>query len=247
MDVRVTAARLAGGALVAIALTIAAAPTTAEAACSPAALDAVRTELRSGAVPTCGTKAVRRAFKRARRKATKVLVRAAAPCAAGDTPAVAPAQRALIRAVSQIARLSDDGSVSPTCAVEYENALEQLAEAVLAAASGIETTTTTSTTTAPGEATTTTLAPCTVVYLDVDRSDCTSVTSDPAGLVNCSGTCDENIFTVPAFGSLQLKGTPDTGDTSVSFGIDCDDDGTVPLATATPPDCTLSCDCSSDF
>lgn len=235
-------AHLAWGAVV-VALTCTV--STTQAACSPEALDAVRTELRSGTLPTCGTKAVRRAFKRARRKASKVLVRAAAPCAAGAVPTVAPAQRALIRAVTQIAQLSADGSVAPTCAVEYENALEQLATAVLAAASGTETTTSTSTTVGPGETTTTTLAPCTVVYLDVDRSDCTSVTSTPPGLVTCSGTCDEAIFTVPAFGSLQLKGTPDPADTGVSFGLDCDDNGTVPLGTATPPDCTLSCDCSS--
>jgi hypothetical protein len=244
MDGAVSAARLL---LVAVAFGFTVAPARVHAACSPGALDAVRTELRTGTVPTCGTNAVRRAFKRARKKASKVLSRATAPCAAGDVPSVAPAQHALIRAVSQIARLSNDGSVSPACAVEYENALEQLATAVGAAASGIETTTTTSTTTAPGESTTTTLAPCTVVYLDVDRSDCTSVTSEPPGLVDCAGACSENVFTVPAFGSLQLKGTPDVGDTSVSFGTDCEDDGTVPLGTATPPDCTLSCDCSSDF
>ena len=245
MDGAVIALRLALAALVSIAVT--GGVSTARAACSPAALDAVRAELRTGTLPTCGTKAVRRAFKRARRKASKVLVRATAPCAAGEAPAVAPAQRALIRAVSQIARLSAAGSVSPTCAVEYETALEQLAAAVLAAANGIETTTSTSTTTAPGETTTTTLAPCTVVYLDVDRSDCTSVTSDPPGLVACSGTCEEEVFAVPAFGSLKLKGTPDAGDTGASFDFDCAEDGTVALATATPPGCTLSCDCSSDF
>jgi len=244
MDGPVIVARLAVAALVAVTLADA---STAHAVCSIAALDAVRTELRTGPLPTCGTKAVRRAFKRARRKASKVLVRAAAPCAAGAVPTVAPAQRALIRGVSQIARLAADGSVPAACAVEYETALEELAAAVLAAASGTETTTSTSTTVGPGETTTTTLAACTVVFLDVDRSDCSSVSSNPPGLVTCSGTCDEDVFTVPAIGSLQLTGTPDTGDTSVSFGLDCDDDGTVPLALATPPDCTLSCDCSSDF
>ena len=246
MDGRVTAARITRGALLATGLLIVALA-TAHAACSPDALDAVRTELRNGAVPTCGTKAVRRAFKRARRKAAKALIRAAAPCAAGDVPAVGSAQRALTRAVSQIARLANDGAVSSACALEYENALEQLATAVGDAANGIETTTSTSTSLAPGQSTTTSLAPCTVVNLDVDRSDCGSVASDPPGLVNCSGTCSEQTFTVPAFGSLRLTGTPGPGDSSVDFGTDCDDDGTVPLATATPPDCTLSCDCSSNF
>ena len=80
MDGPVTVARLARGALLALAFTVS--PETGRATCSPAALDAVRTELRAGTLPSCGTKAVRRAFKRARRKASKVVLRAAAPCAA---------------------------------------------------------------------------------------------------------------------------------------------------------------------
>jgi hypothetical protein len=246
MDGRVTVALITRAAVLATGL-VAASVATVHAACSPDALDAVRTELRSGAVPTCGTKTVRRAFKHARRKAAKLLVRAAAPCAGGDVPAIAPALRALTRGVSQIARLANENTISPACAVEYENALEQLTTALGDAANGTDTSTSTSTSLAPGESTTTTLAPCTVVHLDVDRSDCSSVASDPLGLVNCSGSCGEATFTVPAFGSLRLTGTPGTGDTSVDFGTDCDDDGTVPLSLATPPDCTLSCDCSSDF
>jgi hypothetical protein len=82
---------------------------------------------------------------------------------------------------------------------------------------------------------------------EVDRSDCTSVTSTPPGLVECSGACDVKTFTVPAVGSLQLARTPAPGDSSVFFGGDCDEDGTVPLGDATPPVCSLSCDCTSEF
>jgi len=84
-----------------------------------------------------------------------------------------------------------------------------------------------------------------MISLEVDRGDCTNVTSEPPGLVECAGNCDVKTFTVPAFRSLQLLGTPAPGDAGVSFDSDCADDGTVPLANASPPDCSLSCDCSS--
>src|SRR4029077_4383697 len=110
----------------------------------------------------------------------------------------------------------------------------------VAAATGIETTTTTS---APG--TPTTLPPCTTVSLEVDKGDCTSVTSEPRGLVRCGANCDVQTFTVPASGSLRLLGPPAAGDVGVTFDTDCDDDGTLVLGDVLPPDCSLSCDCSS--
>jgi hypothetical protein len=151
----------------------------------------------------------------------------------------------LLKAVAQIGRLTAAGKVPEACGVAYETELLKLDAALTAAANGIAPTTTT--TGPPSVPTTTTLPTCTAITIDLDRGDCTSVTSAPAGLVECSGACDVKTFTVPAVGSLQLQGTPAPGDTSVLFGLDCTDDGTVPLGEAFPPDCSLSCDCSSQF
>ena len=233
--------------LSAIALLPAVPPRTALAACSPSSLDVVQTELRSGDVPTCGLKPVRRTFKRARKKASRVTARAIVQCTSGQIPRVASAHRALLKALAQIGKSSADGALPAACAVAYETELERLDAELTAAVNGTETTTTTTTPPLPGESTTTTLPSCTMITLEVDKSDCAGVTSEPPGLVDCGDGCDVRTFAVPAFGTLQLKGTPGPGDTTVSFSTDCNDDGTVPLGDASPPDCALSCDCSSDF
>ena len=233
--------------LVAIALLSALPPRTAFAACSPAALDSAHTALRDAVAPDCGTRPLRRAFKRAHRRAATATARAALQCETAGAARIAVAHNALMKAVAQIGRLNAAGRVDATCAVAYETELLTLDAALTAAANGVAPTTTTTSTTPPGVPTTTTLPSCTAITLDVDRVDCTSVTSDPPGLVECGGTCDQKTFTVPAVGSLQLKGTPAPGNTSVSFSGDCNADGTVPLGDASPPDCSLSCDCSSEF
>ena len=217
------------------------------AACSPAALDAVRVELQGAAAPDCGTKPLRRVFKRARRRAAGATAHAGLQCAFGGTARIAIAHRALLKGLAQIGRLNANDKVPPECAVAYETVLLRLDADLTAAENGIVPTTTTTTTAPPGVPTTTTLPACTVISLEVDRSDCTRVTSAPAGLVDCSGACDVKTFAVPAFGSLQLLGTPAPGDAGVLFGGDCGDDGTVPLGDAIAPDCSLSCDCSSGF
>jgi hypothetical protein len=122
--------------------------------------------------------------------------------------------------------------------------VERLDVDLIDAANG---TTTTTSTLPPGTPTTTFPPTCATVSLEVDKGDCPSVTSVPPGLVKCEANCDVSTFTVPASGSLRLKGTPAPGDMGVVFGTDCDDDGTVPLGDASPPDCSLSCDCSSGF
>ena len=233
--------------LVALSLLPALPAREASAACSAAALEAAHASLRDAVPPDCGTRSLRRVFKRAHRRAASATARAALQCETAGTARIAVAHNALLKAIAQIGRLNAAGRVDTTCAVAYETELLTLDAALTAAANGVAPTTTTTSTTPPGVPTTTTLPSCTAITLDVDRVDCTSVTSDPAGLVECSGTCDAKTFTVPAVGSLQLKGTPAPGDTSVSFSGDCNADGTVPLGDASPPDCFLSCDCSSAF
>jgi hypothetical protein len=228
----------------AIALITAVVSTPAHAQCSPPALEAVLKEIQTAAVPECGTKQLRHAFKRARKKAIGVTARAVAHCESTGVARIEPAHRALRKALTQVGKAAANGVVPPACAVTYEAELEQIDVDLTAAANGTATTTTTS---PPGTPTTTTQPTCTAIMLDVDKSDCTSVTSEPPGLVDCGDGCTEKTFVVPAVGSLVLKGTPAPGDSSTSFDTDCDDDGTVPLDEASPPDCSLSCDCSSDF
>jgi len=223
-------------------LLIAAAP--ARAQCSPPALEAVLREMQTAAVPDCGTRQLRHAFKRARKKAIGVTARVLARCEATGVARIEPAHRALTRALAQVAKESAKGAIPPACAVTYEAELAQMDADLTAAANGTATTTTTS---PPGTPTTTTQPTCAAVMLEVDKADCTHVTSIPPGLVDCGDGCSDKIFIVPAVGSLVLKGTPAPGNTSASFDTDCDDDGTVPLDEASPPDCSLSCDCSSDF
>jgi hypothetical protein len=228
----------------AIALIAAFVSAPARAQCSPPALEAVLREMQTAAVPDCGTKPLRHAFKRARKKAIGVTARVLARCEATGVARIAPAHRALTKALTQVGKASANGVIAPACAVMYEAELAQMDADLTAAANGTATTTTTS---PPGSPTTTTQPTCTAIMLEVDKADCTHVTSVPAGLVDCGDGCDDKIFLVPGVGSLQLVGTPGPGDTSTSFDTDCDDDGTVPLDEASPPDCSLSCDCSSDF
>jgi hypothetical protein len=228
----------------AVALIAAGVGAPAHAQCSPPALAAVLGEMETAAVPDCGTKQLRHAFKRARRKAIGVTSRALPRCESTGVARIEPAHRALTKALTQVGRASANGVIPPACAVTYEAELAQIDADLTAAANGTATTTTTS---PPGTPTTTTQPTCAAIMLEVDKSDCTSVTSEPAGLVDCGADCSDKIFVVPAVGSLVLKGTPAPGDTSTSFDTDCDDDGTVPLDEASPPDCSLSCDCSSDF
>ena len=219
-------------------------PTAARAQCSTAALEAVNAEARAATVPDCGTRPLRHAFKRARKKTEKVTARAVTRCEIAGTVRIAAAHRVLLKVVAEAGRASANGTVPPACAVLYEAQLLQLDTDLTAAANGTATTTTTS---PPGTPTTTTEAPCTMIMLEVDKGDCTGVTSDPPGLVECGDGCDVKTFVVPAVGSLRLKGAPAEGDTETSFDTDCDDDGTVPFEDASMPDCELSCDCSSDF
>jgi len=228
----------------AVALIAAGVGAPAHAQCLPAALAAALREMETAAVPDCGTKQLRHAFKRARKKAIGVTAKAIARCEATGVARIEPAHRALTKALTQVGKASAHGVIPPVCAVTFEGELAQMDADLTAAANGTATTTTTS---PPGTPTTTTQPTCAAVMLEVDKSDCTSVTSDPPGLVDCGDGCDDKIFIVPGVGSLVLKGTPGPGDTSTSFDTDCDDDGTVPLDEASPPDCSLSCDCSSDF
>jgi len=216
----------------------------AEAMCSPSALSAVRGELRAAEVPRCGPKSFRRTLQRARKRASSAIGRAMVQCASARAPRIAPAHKAFVKAITEMEEEVAAGKVTTDCASPYHAELERMDAELAAAASGTETTTTTS---APGTPTTTTRAPCLTITLEVDKSDCSGVTSDPAGLVECGANCDVMTFTVPASSPLRLKGRPAPGDSSVSFGGDCDDDGTVLLGDASSPDCTLSCDCSSGF
>ena len=188
--------------------------------------------MRAASAPRCGPKALRRAFNRARHKGATVTARAVVRCTSGETPRIASAHRLLTKALTKVTSASAAGTLDPACALAYETELERLDGDLTAAAAGIE-------------PTTTTLPRCTTIALEVDRGDCTSVTSDPPGLVTCGAGCDVMDFSVPGFGLLRLIGTPAAGDSGVSFGTDCEDDGTVPFADASPPDCSLSCDCSS--
>ena len=225
-------------AMVASALTAVLSTGRAQGACSPSDLDAVHAELRAAGPPLCGPRPLRRAFRHARQRAAMVTARAALECAIGQTPNITAAHRALLRVLAKVRR----SGVAETCALTYEDELERLDADISAAANGTETTTTTS---PPGTPTTTTQPTCVTVRLEVDKGDCTRVTSVPRGLVVCGTTCDVMTFTVPASGSLRLEGKPAPGDVGVTFGTDCNDDGTVPLGDASPPDCSLSCDCSS--
>jgi len=218
-------------------------PSPSRAACSRDALEAMHRELRASAPPHCGPKALRRVFNRARKKGASATLRAARECAAGRTPNVTSVRNRLVRALADARQAAAAGRIDATCASAYVTELERLQADLDAAANGSETTTTTS---PPGTPTTTPQATCATVMLEVDKGDCTGVTSQPRGLVKCGANCDVQTFPVPASGTLRLQGTPAPGDTTVSFGTDCDDDGTVPLGDASPPDCTLSCDCSSE-
>jgi hypothetical protein len=211
--------------------------------CSPSGLDEVRMELRAAVAPDCGPKSLKRAFARACEKAAVMTERAVVQCAGAKTPRIVRAHRILMGLRARLDKPGMARRLTRPCDALYRTELERLDADLAAAASGTETTTTTS---PPGTPTTTTLPPCTTVNLEVDKSDCTRVTSDPPHLVVCGPNCDVETFAVPASGSLRLKGTPAPGDSGASFSGDCDDDGTVPLQSATPPDCSLSCDCSSD-
>jgi len=212
------------------------------ALCSPSDLDGVRAELRATEPPACGPRTLRRAFKRSRNRAAAATARAVIQCALAETPHVARAHDALARMLAKVTKLQSAGTLAPDCASAYETALATLDAALTAAENG---TTTTTTTSVPGAPTTTTQGTCTTVSLEVCRGDCTGVTSIPRGIVKCGANCDDQIFVVPGFGSLQLLGTPAPGDVGVTWDGDCNDDGTVPLGDASPPDCSLSCDCSS--
>lgn len=224
------------------------------AACSVDALVAVQAGSRSTAAPGCGTRRLRRSFVHARNKIATVASRAARECARGQVPRVTGAHVALAKVQAKIATLDDQ------CRAIYDSELTALVAALDAAATGSGSTTTTTsppgppttttlpgtpTTTLPGTPTTTLPPTCAMVQLEIDKGDCLAVTSIPAGLVHCGPNCDLETFTVPATGTLRLTGTPAPGDVGVTFDTDCDDDGTVPLDTASPPDCSLSCDCSS--
>jgi len=212
--------------------------------CSPSALDSVRMELREAVAPECGPKPLRRAFDRACDRTATMMDRIVVQCASAKTPRVARAHHMLLGVLSRMARPSMARRLAPSCDAIYRTELERLDDDLQAAASGSETTTTMS---PPGTPTTTTQPECGTVGLEVDKGDCTRVRSVPRGLVECGAACDVKTFNVPGSGSLRLEGTPAPGDGSVSFGGDCDDDGTLHLEDASPPDCSLSCDCSSGF
>jgi hypothetical protein len=221
----------------------------AHAVCSASALQAVHAELRAATAPLCGFRTLRRAFSHARNRAAVVAARAARECAHAKTPDVGSAHRALTRVLSKAVGSGAAGKLASDCALAYETELAALDADLAAAANGTESTTTTTsppgTPTPPGSPSTTIPATCTTVSLEVDKGDCSSVTSEPSGLVSCGAQCDIRTFTVPAGRALRLKGTPAPGDGSVFFDSDCNDDGTVPLGDASPPDCSLSCDCTS--
>ena len=210
--------------------------------CSPSGLDTVRSELRATRAPRCAPKPLRRAFNRARNRAARLTRRAVIACARAEVPRLTVAHDALASVLDRMSAADVAGKVSDDCATTYETLIAKLDADLTAAETGVETTTTT---VLPGTPTTTTLAPCTTVSLEIDKGDCTSVTSDPPGVIKCGANCNDMTFTVRASRPLRLKGTPAPGDVGVTFGTDCDDDGTVPLGDATPPDCSLSCDCSS--
>ena len=209
------------------------------ALCSPSSLEAVRTEIVSAVPPDCTPPRLRRVFEHARRRAASAMEHVVVECTLGTPLRLGRAQRPLRRAGETARRAAAAGHVSADCALAYQTELGQLDADLVAAANG------TTTTLPPGATTTTTQPTCAFVTLEVDKGDCTSVTSIPRGVVKCGANCDVQTFTVPVSRPLRLLGTPAPGDTGVTFDTDCDDDGTVPLATATPPDCSLSCDCCS--
>ncbi|HLY39020.1 MAG TPA: hypothetical protein VKU61_13340 [Candidatus Binatia bacterium] len=210
----------------------------AAAMCSPSGLDAVRTEILSAVPPDCTPSRLRRVFEHARRRAASATERAVLDCTFGKALRLGRAQRPLQRAGNTARRAAGKGHISADCALAFQTELGQLEADLVAAANG-------TTLPPPGATTTTTQPTCAFVTLEVDKGDCTGVTSIPKGVVKCGANCDVQTFTVPVSRPLRLVGTPAPGDTGVTFDTDCDDDGTVPLATATPPDCSLSCDCSS--
>jgi hypothetical protein len=218
------------------------APRVAVGMCSASGLDAVYAQLRTATAPPCATGALRHAFKHTVERAALATERAVIECAIAETPHIAPAHRALLRLLRKIAKLDAAGRMDAACAATAESEVTALDAELTGAANGVPVTTTT---TAPGATTTTTPPACATITLEVDKGDCTSVTSDPPGVVKCGADCDVRTFTIPASRPLQLKGTPAPGDQGVSFDTDCNDDGTVPLSDASPPDCSLSCDCSS--
>jgi hypothetical protein len=234
-----------GPVIVAAAVAIAlASPGRAVATCSPSALDGVRAELKAATAPDCGPRTLRRAFDRACDRAAALTERVLVQCADGGTPRIGRAHAMLGRVMRRLGRPGLARRLAPACADLYAARLMMLDAALEAAATGTETTTTT-TTAPPGTPTTSTLAPCVTVALEVDKGDCTGVTSDPPRLVQCGATCSDQVFTVPASGSLRLNGTPAPGDTGVTWDGDCENDGTVDLSNASGPDCSLSCTCSS--
>lgn len=219
----------------------------AAAACSVSAFATAREDLQATTTPLCGPRALQRAFERARRRASTVAVRMAKRCGQGKPVRVSRGRKALakVRALLHSTRIASQ--VLPGCALAFEQVLDRLEAELVAAETGVPVTTTTTTTSPPGASTTTTEpVPCTAVILEVDVGDCTHVTSVPRGRVDCDENCDTADFTVPADQPLQLKGTPESGDTSVLFDGDCNEDGTVLLDTAVFPDCSLACDCSSE-
>lgn len=226
----------------ALTLVAFAATDDARALCSPSELDGVHSEILAAAAPDCGPSRLRRAFERARKRAAPAVERAVVDCTLGNSLRLGRAQRAFRRGIQTVRRSVATGGATADCASRYEAELAQMDADLTAAANGVPTTTTTG---VPGATTTTTLGTCKTVSLEVDKGDCTGVTSIPRGLVKCADGCDVQTFTVPANRPLRLVGTPAPGDTGVTFDTDCDDDGTVPLGDATPPDCSLSCDCSS--
>jgi hypothetical protein len=211
----------------------------AVALCSPSGLDAARTEIVSAVPPDCTPPRLRRVFEHARRRAASAAERAVVDCTFGTALRLGRALRPLERAGRTARRAAATGHLSADCALAYQAELGRLEADLEAAANG------TTTTLPPGATTTTTQPTCAFVTLEVDKGDCTNVTSIPRGVVKCGAGCDVQTFTVPVSRPLRLVGTPAPGDTGVTFDTDCDDDGTVPLATATPPDCVLSCDCCS--
>ena len=210
--------------------------------CSPSALDAVRAELQAATAPDCGPPTLRRAFDRACDRAAALTERALVQCADAQTPRIGRAHQVLVRVMRRLRRPGVARRLSPTCADLYVTRLKMLDAALEAAATG---TVTTTTTVPPGTPTTTTLAPCVTVALEVDKGDCTRITSVPPRVVQCGASCSDQIFTVPAASPLRLKGTPAPADTGVTWDGDCADDGTVDLSSASAPDCSLSCTCSS--
>ena len=196
-------------------------------------------EIVAAVPPDCTPPRLRRVFEHAPRRTASATERAVVDCTLGTALRLGRALRPLRRAGEAARRAASAGHASADCALAYQTELAGLEADLVAAANG------TTTTLPPGATTTTTQPTCAFVTLEVDKGDCTGVTSIPRGVVKCGAGCDVQTFTVPASRPLRLLGTPAPGDTGVTFDTDCDDDGTVPLATATPPDCSLSCDCCS--